>query len=68
MHGIPVTSYPAQWQEYGKGAGLRRNVEMARQASACIIFWDGKSRGSQHMISTAQLYNLKLEVVLHDSC
>jgi hypothetical protein len=48
---IDLYEYPADWNQYGKRAGFMRNAEMAREANALLVFWDGKSRGTQHMIS-----------------
>ena len=48
--GIPVISFPADWDRYGKSAGFRRNKEMAANADALVAFWDGKSRGTANMI------------------
>jgi hypothetical protein len=31
-----------------------------------IVFWDGKSRGSKHMIDLASKYNLKTRVIKYD--
>ena len=47
---IPIQHFPAQWDLYGNNAGYIRNAEMAEYADAAIIFWDGKSRGTQNMI------------------
>lgn len=33
------------WETYGKGAGYRRNAEMAQNADIAVIFWDGVSKG-----------------------
>lgn len=62
-HWIGVEEYPADWDKYGKSAGPIRNEEMAKNATHCIVFWDGKSRGSKNMIETAQKYNLTLKIV-----
>ena len=40
-----------------------RNAEMARASDALIAFWDGKSRGTVHMISFAKRRGLKVSVV-----
>lgn len=48
---IPVKQFPANWKLYGKSAGARRNVEMAVYADALIAIWDGKSKGTLHMIN-----------------
>ena len=50
---IPIEKYPAKWAEFGRSAGYRRNVEMAENADALLAFWDGKSKGTRHMIDIA---------------
>lgn len=56
---IPVARFPANWDEYGKSAGYRRNVDMAKYADALVVFWDGESRGAMHM------YNIALREGIH---
>lgn len=64
-----VSKFPADWDRYGKSAGYRRNVEMAKFASeegnkgVLIAFWDGESRGTKNMIDLAKRYGLKVHVV-----
>jgi hypothetical protein len=58
-HGIPVVKFPANWDLYGKQAGYIRNNSMANYAEALIAVWDGKSRGTRHMISQAAAKGLK---------
>lgn len=60
---IPVKKFPANWTRYGKSAGYRRNCEMADNADALIALWDGKSRGTKHMIDIA--YTRGLAVFIH---
>lgn len=55
---------PADWNKYGKSAGYKRNEQMAIYADACLAFWDGKSKGTKHMIGLAKRHNLRLKVVL----
>jgi len=62
-NGIGIKRFPAQWDEYGKSAGYRRNVEMADYAEALIAFWDGKSKGTKHMIDIALAKGLIVKVV-----
>jgi hypothetical protein len=47
---VQVYEYPANWNKYGKQAGFRRNTEMGRFADGLLAFWDGKSKGTQHML------------------
>ena len=58
-----VEEYPADWDKYGKKAGYVRNVEMAENADALIAFWDGKSKGTKHMIDIATERNLPIRVI-----
>lgn len=51
-HGVPLQIFPAYWDTYGKSAGFIRNAEMGEHADCAIVFWDGKSKGSKHMIKT----------------
>lgn len=62
-HGIRVDSYPADWDRFGKRAGFIRNEQMAMNADALIAFWDGRSRGTKHMIDIAQQRGLPVRVV-----
>lgn len=48
-----VNLFPAQWNKYGRSAGYIRNEEMAQYAEALVCFWDGKSKGSKHMVDIA---------------
>ena len=54
---IPIQHFPAQWDKYGKSAGFIRNAEMGEEADALIAFWDGKSKGTAHMIKTMKRNN-----------
>jgi len=58
-----VKKFPAQWDLYGKSAGYKRNQQMAEYADGLIAFWDGKSKGTKHMIDIANKMGLKVRVV-----
>lgn len=49
-NGVGIAAFPADWDRFGKGAGHIRNEEMGVLAEAGIILWDGKSRGTSHMM------------------
>lgn len=57
-----VERFPANWDLYGKSAGYRRNEEMARHSTHLIVFWDGESRGTKHMVDIAVAANLEVRV------
>lgn len=48
---FPVKRFRADWETHGRSAGPKRNANMAEYADALLAFWDGKSRGTQSMIS-----------------
>ncbi len=68
-HGIRVIRCPANWNQYGRAAGYRRNEEMAilSQSGAyngvLLAFWDGQSRGTKHMIDLAEKYKVKVYII-----
>ena len=61
---LKLEQYPAMWDLFGKKAGYMRNEEMVKVADAAIVFWDGKSKGSKHMIDISKKYNLNLRIVM----
>jgi hypothetical protein len=48
--GIPIKRMPADWNKYGRSAGIKRNEEMGKYADALVAIWDGRSKGARHMI------------------
>lgn len=48
--GYSIISFPANWDRYGLRAGYLRNAEMLAEANAAVVFWNGTSKGSKHMI------------------
>lgn len=49
-YNLKLTKFPADWDKYGKKAGMIRNQEMANYADALLLIWDGESRGSANML------------------
>ena len=52
--------YPANWAKYGKKAGPIRNIQMAEVADALVVFWNGFSKGTRHMIEEATKRHLRI--------
>jgi len=59
INSIAVTRFSADWRNKGKRAGFLRNEEMAQYADAAIIFWDGESKGTIHMLDLSLKYGLQ---------
>ena len=53
-NGFKVEKYPADWKNYGRSAGPRRNKLMAEVSDYVICFWDEKSKGTKSMIDYAR--------------
>lgn len=56
---IPISIFKADWDLYGKSAGMKRNLRMLNHCDGLIAIWDGKSRGTQHMIEKTILADKK---------
>lgn len=63
--GFALKRFPANWDLYGKKAGYIRNKEMRNYADVCVVFWDGESKGSKHMINLAKEDNMPIRVVMY---
>lgn len=67
-HNIALEIYEADWNRqpdgsYDKSAGYKRNTQMADVSQALVAFWDGRSRGTNHMIKIAEAKNLNVRVI-----
>lgn len=63
---LSIRVFLADWQQFGKSAGYKRNAQMAEYGDACVAFWDGKSKGTKHMIDLANTFKLTVEVVKYE--
>ena len=46
--------FPANWKRFSRVAGFLRNEDMLSVATHLVVFWDGKSSGTNHMIEIAK--------------
>jgi hypothetical protein len=53
-HAVKHQLFRADWERFGKSAGVRRNHQMAQASDMLLAFWDGRSAGTRHMISCMQ--------------
>lgn len=52
-HNLPIRIFHAEWEKYGKIAGMLRNSEIVKQCHALLAIWDGKSKGTSDSIKKA---------------
>lgn len=66
---LEVVKFPSKWDVYGKRAGYIRNEEMAKYSvednnyGMLVAFWNGESRGTNHMINLAKKHGVEVHVV-----
>ena len=53
-HQVTHQLFRADWERLGTSAGVRRNYQMAQACAMLLAFWDGRSAGTQHLISCMQ--------------
>ena len=56
--------FPAQWQVYGRSAGVIRNKEIVDYCDLLVAFWDGKSSGTKNSIDLAKEQDKLLKVYI----
>lgn len=59
---IPYKIFHANWNSFGRAAGILRNKQMGDYSDALIAIWDGTSRGTKHMIEYATQNGLNVFV------
>ena len=67
-HDIKLTEFRPNYARFGRGAPLKRNLEIIDNADMVLAFWDGVSRGTKFVIDncgkrgvTIKLFNFNKE-------
>ena len=63
-NGLTLTEFLPEYQRYGRGAPLKRNMQIIDYADCVLAFWDGQSRGTKYVIEQCQKKNKKVTVIL----
>ena len=65
---IKYKEFKPDWEKHGNRAGILRNIEMRDYAirngnGALLAFFDGKSKGTSHMIEISEKAGMNVKVV-----
>lgn len=60
--GLPLKEFLPDYERFGRGAPLRRNIEIIDYSDLVLAFWDGSSRGTQFVIENCRKRNKKVIV------
>ena len=61
---IPLKEFLPDYRRYGRGAPLKRNIEIIEYADKVIAFWDGKSKGTKFVIDNCKKTGKDVEVFI----
>lgn len=62
---LKVHEFSANWNMHGRAAGPIRNEEMGKFSDSLIAFWDGKSKGTKHMIDYMKSLGKPVRIVYY---
>jgi hypothetical protein len=60
---VKLYKMPANWGKHGNSAGFVRNKQMGDFADGLLAFWDGQSRGTDHMITYMQSLSKLVHII-----
>ena len=63
-HGLKLTEYLPEYDKYGRGAPLKRNITIIKNADLVLAFWDGSSKGTKYVIENCKKRNIPVQVYL----
>ena len=63
-HNIKITEFLPEYSKYGKAAPLKRNIQIIEYADEVLAFWDGKSKGTKHVIDSCEKLGKKVTVII----
>ena len=63
-NGLKLTEFLPEYDKYGRGAPLRRNLQIIDYADEVLAFWDGSSRGTKYVIDNCYKLGKKVTVIM----
>ncbi len=62
--GIKLTEFLPEYEKYGRGAPLKRNLQIIDYSDLVIAFWDGNSRGTKYVIDNCKRINKPIKILI----
>lgn len=59
---IKLTEFLPEYDKYGRGAPLRRNITIIKYADLVLAFWDGSSHGTKYVIDNCKKRGVPVKV------
>ena len=59
-----LTEFLPEYTKFGKAAPLIRNIQIVEYADEVLAFWDGKSKGTKHVIDSCKKLSKKVTVII----
>ena len=61
-HGLTLTEFLPEYNRFGKGAPLLRNIAIIEHADLVLAFWDGRSKGTKFVVDYCKKRNIPVAV------
>lgn len=63
-HQLKLTEFLPDYQSFGRGAPLKRNITIIEHADLVLAFWDGQSRGTKYVIDQCKARQIPVKIYL----
>lgn len=63
-HSITLTEILPDYRRYGRGAPLKRNLEIIQKADLVLAFWDMQSHGTKYVIENCKKIGVAVQVIV----
>lgn len=63
-NGIAYREFLPDYKRFGRGAPLKRNIQIIEYADLVVALWDGSSRGTKFVIDNCHKLNVPVEVYI----
>ena len=63
-HGLKLTEFLPEYEKFGRGAPLKRNMQIIEYADVVLAFWDGTSRGTKFVIDNCKKMGKEVRIFI----